>query len=145
MATTIARRNSVLLNEVEAAHLNAMRIPAGSKIIIRSKTGKDYVLPAELQVAIREALRILSEDGEVRMMRTPDELTSSSAAELLGVTRPTLMKWAREGKIPSFKAGTHTRFKREDVLDFKRHRDQTQVDAFDRMRAFEMEEFGPVT
>jgi len=47
---------------------------------------------------------------------------SSEAAAILGLSRPTLAKWADEGRIPSHKAGTHRRFKREDVFAFREQR-----------------------
>lgn len=73
----------------------------------------------------------------------PDELSSSTAADILGVSRPTLMKWAKEGKIPSFKVGTHTRFRRDEVLELKRLRAKKRSDAFDELREFELANFGP--
>ena len=73
----------------------------------------------------------------------PEKLSSTSAAELLGVSRPTLMKWAKEGRINSFKVGTHTRFNRDDVLALKRSMEKNRNDAFEELRAFELENFGP--
>lgn len=77
--------------------------------------------------------------GEVTISRIPEELTSTVAAELLGVSRPTLMKWAKEGKIATHKRGTHSRFKREDVLQLKRQRAEERMKAFQEWRAFEEE------
>lgn len=83
-------------------------------------------------------------NGEVAVARMPDELSSSTAADILGVSRPTLMKWAKEGKIPSFKVGTHTRFRRDEVLELKRLRAKNRSDAFDELREFELANFGPL-
>ena len=74
----------------------------------------------------------------------PEELTSTSAADILGVPRPTLMKWAKENQINSFKVGTHTRFKRDDVFALKRHLEKRKNDAFEKLRSFELQEFGPI-
>lgn len=145
MATTVAKRNSILLSETEVSSLQSAPIPPDARVIIRRSSGKDYVPPAGIQEALIQALQILAEGGEVRIMRTPEELTSNSAAEILGVSRPTLIRWANDGDIPSFKAGTHTRFRREDVFEFKRKRDREQNEAFDRLREFEIEEFGPLS
>lgn len=144
MATTVAKRSSVFLSETEVTSLQSLPIPPDGRVIIRRGNGKDYVPPAGIQEALIQAMRILAEGGEVRIMRTPEVLTSSFAAEILGVSRPTLMRWASEGDIPSFKTGTHTRFRREDVLEFKRKRDREQNEAFDRLREFEIKEFGPL-
>lgn len=54
------------------------------------------------------------------------------------------MKWANQGRIASFKVGSHTRFKRDDVLSFKRDRAKAKSDAFERLRQVELETFGPL-
>ena len=81
----------------------------------------------------------VAQRGQVKISRVPEELTSTVAAELLGVSRPTLMKWAKEGKIATHKRGTHSRFKREDVLQLKRQRAEERMKAFQEWRAFEEE------
>lgn len=69
----------------------------------------------------------------------PEELTSSLAADVLGVTRPTLMKWAQEGRIASHKVGMHTRFYRDDVLALSKLRAKERGEAFAEFRALDAE------
>ena len=75
-------------------------------------------------------LTSVAENGEATIGRLPDELTSTVAADILSVSRPTLMKWVRQGRIDSFKVGTHTRFKREDVLRLQAERMEERRAAF---------------
>lgn len=49
----------------------------------------------------------------------PDEHTSNNAADALRVSRPTPLKLARSGEVPSSKVGSHARFKRDDVIAVK--------------------------
>lgn len=49
------------------------------------------------------------------------------------------MKWAKEQRLASFKVGTHTRFHREDVMAFKRKRDEERRAAFNELRALDLE------
>ncbi|MCQ9163584.1 helix-turn-helix domain-containing protein [Arthrobacter sp. STN4] len=56
-------------------------------------------------------------------------LTTQQAAELLGVTRPTIERILDAGKIPFEKAGTHRRIKLEDILSFKEARKAEQCRA----------------
>lgn len=69
----------------------------------------------------------------------PDELTSTVAADRVGVSRPTLMKMAREGLLPSVKVGTHTRFKSADVEEFVRVRSEARVTALNELRRIDDE------
>ncbi|TRX54736.1 helix-turn-helix domain-containing protein [Corynebacterium guaraldiae] len=100
---------------------------------------RSVALSRNVQRLISQVLMSVVQRGEVTISRIPEELTSTVAAELLGVSRPTLMKWAKEGKIATHKRGTHTRFKREDVLQMRRQRAKERVKAFQEWRAFEEE------
>lgn len=104
--------------------------------------GRAVTLPTDVQRLISQVLASVAQRGEVTISRVPEELTSTVAAEILGVSRPTLMKWVKEGKIVAHKCGTHTRFKRDNVLDLKRKRGEERMRAFNEWRAFEEENQG---
>jgi excisionase family DNA binding protein len=67
----------------------------------------------------------------------PDELTTTAAAELLGVSRPTLMKLIGSGEVAAHKVGTHTRLRTADVVAFRRARLARQRRAFEELLAAE--------
>lgn len=117
----------------------ARRAPetAGATLVLRTADGRDVSLPSELQQMLLATLQSVAHRGEVVIGRVPDELTSTVAAEMLGVSRPTLMKWAREGAIPSHRVGTHTRFRREDVLRLRAERAEKRRAAFEDLRELE--------
>lgn len=53
----------------------------------------------------------------------PETLSPGEAARMLGVTRGTLVRWAKAGKIPSFRTlGGHRRYSRADVEAVMRRR-----------------------
>lgn len=83
-------------------------------------------LPPELAGLLSKALKIIASGGSVTLGSIPEELSTTVAADILGVSRTTLMKLVRDGSIPHEKVGSHTRLRREDVLHFKAQRVQKQ-------------------
>lgn len=109
----------------------------GASLVLRSETGDLVDLPPGISDILLRALAAVADNEGVAMARIPDQLTSTVAAELLGVSRPTLNHWADEEKIPSFKVGTHRRFLREDVMALKIRRHRKQRQAFDELLALD--------
>ncbi|MFD4960193.1 helix-turn-helix domain-containing protein [Microbacterium sp. NPDC058389] len=79
--------------------------------------------------------------GSVSVTALPEELTTTVAAELIGVSRPTLMKMVRDGVLPSRMAGSHTRLRTSDVLALRKTRARERREAFEALLRFD-EEFG---
>jgi len=44
-------------------------------------------------------------------------LTRKEAAEILGVSLPTLHYWTKDGKVPAYRIGNRVRYKRNEVLN----------------------------
>lgn len=66
-------------------------------------------------------------------------LTAQQAAEILGVTRPTIVKLLDTGKIPFERPGSHRKVRLKDVLEYKDVRKAEQYDALASMTAPEDE------
>jgi excisionase family DNA binding protein len=78
-------------------------------------------LPAEVYQALRMVLAGLVEGGVV-IAALPSELSTSEAAELLGVSRPTLVKLLDEGEIEGTRTSVHRRAYLDSVLDYRERR-----------------------
>ncbi|MDC4233905.1 helix-turn-helix domain-containing protein [Actinomyces sp. B33] len=103
------------------------------RLILETSIGESKELPDELTGLVLRALWTVRNGGRLSLESMPAEVTSTTAAGILGVSRPTLMKWAKEGLIASHKVGTHTRFMAEEVLNFKERRREQQKEAFRQM------------
>ena len=130
MTTTVERIN------ISAQTVREAQPPAqhGTSLVLRDAAGHDVALPAEVQRTLLRALSAIAEHGSANIAQTPEELTSTVAADLLGVSRPTLLRWAREGMIDSFKVGSHARFRRTDVLRLREEREAQRRTAFQKLR-----------
>jgi excisionase family DNA binding protein len=61
------------------------------------------------------------------------ELTTQRAADLLGVSRPHLIKLLETGKLPHHKTGSHRRIYLKDLIVYKKRRDSDRKAALDRI------------
>lgn len=74
-------------------------------------------MPRELQQLIQKVIEVMAGGGTVTVSALPEELTTTNAAAILGISRPTLMKMIREGEILSHKVGSHHRLSTADVYE----------------------------
>lgn len=66
-----------------------------------------------------KVLRAIKDDLPITISTLPREITTTTAASMLGITRPTLMKHVRNGRINAHKVGSHHRLLSRDVLSFR--------------------------
>ena len=74
-------------------------------------------------IALKLLVRILKETGQgrpVSIVPVATEITTQAAAELLGCSRPHLVKLLETGEINFTKVGKHRRIKFEDVIEYKK-------------------------
>lgn len=104
-----------------------------------SVIGGRATVPVDLAAIIGKVLEVVANGGTVTIASMPEELTTTVAAEQLGVSRPTLMKMIRNGEIPAHKVGSHHRIKFVDVQKAKRARLARQAAALEELRRLEDE------
>ncbi len=97
-------------------------------------------LPPELGRILQQIIAAMATGRTITIGSVPEELTTSTAADLLGISRPTLMKKVAAGEIPAHRVGTHTRLRASDVSDYIRARRARQRAAFEELLAVEDDE-----
>lgn len=118
MTITIAATNEVLLSaDEQSAARDFVQSLGGQPLQI--STGQQTELPADLARVLELVLEAVAEGRPVSVSAMPENLTTTAAAGLLGLSRPTLMKFVREGRIPAHKVGSHHRLRSADVLTLK--------------------------
>lgn len=114
--------------------------PGPPHFSLTTDDGSTTAISAELSSFLFQVLRGLGR-GHFAVAALPEELTTTVAAELVGVSRPTLMKMVRNGELPSRQVGTHTRLRTGDVLALRRRRAQERRAALEALRELD-DEFG---
>ncbi|MCA0333889.1 MAG: helix-turn-helix domain-containing protein [Bacteroidetes bacterium] len=84
-------------------------------------TNDKLVLPLSAVKLLTEILKNISEGRMISILPVAAELTTQKAAEILGCSRPFVIKLLEENRIPFTKIGKHRRIMVEDVMKYKAH------------------------
>lgn len=90
------------------------------------EAGQRIELPSAVYRVLLQAIAAMSEGLAVTVIPQRRKLTTQQAAEMLGVTRPTLVRLLDAGKIPFERVGTHRRVLLGDVLAYRDERREEQ-------------------
>jgi excisionase family DNA binding protein len=96
-------------------------VAAGDPVTLR--VGSDeYELAGSIRDAGLALVQLSSESAVIDIASLPDELTTGQAADLLGVSRPTVVDLVDRGAIPARRVGTRRRLLTRDVLAYRARR-----------------------
>lgn len=84
--------------------------------------GNDAILPEELRTVLTTVVSSMHRGQAVTLGPLAMRLTTQQAADLLGVSRPTLVKLLEDGKIPYETPNRHRRIRLVDLLTFQHTR-----------------------
>lgn len=137
-ATTAAAARKIVTSAVEQRQARQLLSRLGTEDPWAVRDADDLrTVPAELSAVLTAIVDSVARGDALTVGSLPDELTTTAAAELLGVSRPTLMKLVTAGDLPAHRVGTHTRLRSADVLAYRDARLLRQRRAFDELREWE--------
>ena len=90
-------------------------------------------LPPSIYRLLRDILDNMSRGKTIALMPGDEALTTQSAANYLGISRPFLVKLLDEGKIPHHKTGSHRRIRFADIAAYAHKRDSERRTILDEM------------
>jgi len=103
-----------------STHIDTQRI----QILDEKNEAHQIELPTSALRLLLDILAELAAGNAVQVVPVHAELTTQEAADLLGVSRPFLVKLLEDGGLPFHRTGKHRRVRFADVMAYKSARDE---------------------
>jgi excisionase family DNA binding protein len=97
--------------------------------------GSEIEIPDELYGVLCDVVEALSQGLAISIAPHNTMLTTQEAADLLNISRPTLVRLLVDGEIPHTMRGRHRRVLLRDVLDYQERTRTERRQALDKMAA----------
>lgn len=126
----------------ETRQVLASRLSATSTLDLRAMNlAKEPTIriPASAAHLLIQILDEMSRGNAVKLIPIHAELTTQEAADILNISRPTLIQLLNEGGIEFRKVGTHRRVRFESVMRYKRQLDTERKAALAELSAYDQE------
>ncbi|CAM3801905.1 helix-turn-helix domain-containing protein [Deinococcus saxicola] len=112
-----------------------------ARLQLEQLRGQSSAASPRLTKLLEDLLVQLAAGRAVQVTALDTEIGTQQAAELLGVSRPYLVKLVEAGELPHRKVGPRRRLHLEDVLTCRTRLDQTRQDAMQAL-AEDLQEMG---
>lgn len=89
------------------------------KLVVDDQTGEAVVLPPTLFRLVLDVLSHMARGDAITLVPVHAELTTQQAADLLGVSRPFLIKLLEKGELAHRKVGRHRRIRFMDLVEYR--------------------------
>jgi excisionase family DNA binding protein len=116
-----------------AALLHQPRRDQRAKLV--GPDGSQYALPDEVYQVLRDVAAALANGLAITIAPHNTLLTTQEAADMLSISRPTLVRLLTDGLIPFEHRGRHRRVRLADVIDYQQHARNERHKALDEMAA----------
>ncbi len=90
------------------------------------ETSEKIKIPLRALKLLGDILKAMGQGKLISIVPIATEVTSQAAAEILGCSRPHLVKLLEDGKIPFTKVGKHRRIKFDDIMLYRNRMKEQQ-------------------
>jgi excisionase family DNA binding protein len=84
------------------------------------ETEEKIRIPLSALKLLVDILKEISQGNPISIVPIATEVTTQAAAEMIGCSRPHIVKLLEEEEIPYTKVGKHRRIKYEDIVNYKK-------------------------
>lgn len=125
------RKLSKLDQKVASESYNALssvieQLNSGQPAIEIEETGEKIKIPISALKLLGDILKAIAQGKLISIVPVATEVTTQAAAEILGCSRPHLVKLLENGNIAFTKVGKHRRIKFDDILRYRKQMKQIQ-------------------
>lgn len=104
-------------------------VPVARYLLVGADQGDEVELPEELHRVLVQVVQSLQAGLAVTVAPQTMRLTTQQAADLLGISRPTLVALVESGAIPFERQSSHRKLLLSDVLEYREKRKAAQYEA----------------
>lgn len=107
------------------------RAPANAALV--TPDGTLVHLPPAVYEVLSQVITAMRAGRAITVAPLAQRLTTQEAADLLGISRPTMIKLLDDGKLPFEQPGRHRRIRLDDLLAYRDERRQERGKALDEL------------
>lgn len=127
------REEAEVVDFVAELRARGMDAPEATARLVSSDGRESLEIPEPVFRALKFVAAQMAEGRGVTLVPMGKLLTTHEAAQLVGVSRPTLIKVLERGEIPYSTVGRHRRIKLTDVIAYQRRLAATRREALQEM------------
>jgi excisionase family DNA binding protein len=90
------------------------------------ETSEKIKIPLSALKLLGDILKAMAQGKLISLVPVATEVTTQAAAEILGCSRPYLVKLLEDGKITFTKVGKHRRIKFDDIMKYRKEMKEQQ-------------------
>lgn len=140
---TLPSAQDIALAKLSSQELSAVLESNGESqninIVDKEGINHEVTIPSSALKLLIEVLTQLGQGNSVNITPIHAELTTQEAADMLNMSRPTLIKLLDSDQIPHFRKGNRRKVAFVDVISFKTNLDKQRLSALDELSALDQE------